>query len=419
MALRSEPGALPRVQVRRVGFQGWRSCPQLDNGLVRVTHVPQVGGRTLEYSLGGSNFLFLGQRELGTTLGEGDRGYHFFGGHFAQLHPQERWQRLQSIAPPALYMGRYTVQAAEAEGSSAAVEMATPVDLATGTRLVRRVELFPGSTRLRLTDTLTNQRDTPQEWGIQDVVQLKGVPSATGILDGREHALGQIALYVPTRSGGRLPGGYRHIVPRGSSGTAASRQWTDQPGLLTLRYRRQYGETVLDPALPWVALADDATGTVFVQWCEVPQKVVITAGPPLAAYPFIELQSFAPAAVLGAGQSTTLVQDWYATSCLGPIVDVTPAGVVAAPLSLLRGDGRTWAAGKFGVFYVGSAAVVFRGADGSELGRLEVGPVHPLHPFSLNAAVELPRDTAEVALDIRDAAGRSVGHLGKIALERK
>jgi len=404
--------------VRWVSFRGWRSCPQLDNGLVRVTHVPQVGGRTLEYGLAGANFLFLGRRELGTTLGETDRGYHFFGGHFAQLHPQERWQRLQSTAPPSLYMGRYTAQAVPAEDSAAAVEMTAPVDLATGTRLVRRVELFPGSTRLRLTDTLTNARQTPQEWGIQDIVQLKGVPSSTGILGGHEHAMGQIALYVPTRPGGRLPGGYRHIVPRGSRSRAAE-QWTDRPGLLTLRYRRLYGETQVDPALSWVALADESTGTVFVQWCEVPQRTILSAGPPLSAYPFIELQSFAPAVALGPGQSTTLVQDWYAASCPGPIVDATRAGVVSAPLSLLRGDGRTWVAGKFGVFHVGSAVVVFRRADGSELGRLDVGPVHPLRPLSLNTAVELPPGTAEVSLDVRDSAGRSVGHLGKIILNAK
>ncbi len=413
---RSAPSA---ATVRSVAFQGWRSCPQLDNGLVRATQVPQVGGRTLEYRFAGSNFLFLGRRELGATLGDTDRAYRAFGGHFAQLHPQERWQSVLSTASPTLYMGRYSAKAAAAADSGAAVEMAAPTDLPTGTRLVRRVELFPGSTRLHLADTLTNIQQTPQEWGIQDVVQLKGVPSSTGVLDGRERAMGRIALYVPTSPGGRLPGGYRHIVPTDSAATEAARQWTDRPGLLTLRYRRLYGGTLVDPALPWIALADETTGTVFVQWCQVPQKFILTAGPPLADYPFIELQSLAPVATLGPGQSTTLVQDWYATACPGPIVDATPAGVVSAPLSLLRGDGRTWVAGRFGVFCVGDAAVVFRGADGSELRRLGVGAVHPLRPFALNTAVELPPATAEILLEVRDAAGRSVGHLGRIVLGGK
>jgi len=405
------------AEATEVSFHGWRHCCQLSNGLVRVTSVPQVGGRTLEYSLGPYNFLFLGRRELGTTLADHpDRSYLHFGGHFAQLHPEAKWRTLQSSYPPDLFMGAYEARILPAQDGAAAIEMTAPVDLATGTRLVRKVELFPGSTRVRLTDTLTNVRPVAQEWGLQDMLQLKGVASRDGVARGGERPADRLALYVPLNPGSRFPGGFR--APGSGTPGSLGGQWsaTELPGILTLHYRRQFDKVVVDPCLPWIALADREAGCVFVQRCRAPEKAVLTAGPPLTDYPFIEVQCFGPLGSLPPGGATTLVQEWYAARCAGPVVDVTSAGVVASPLTLLAGGGKTWVAGSFGVFYAGRAAVVFRGADGAELARLDCGPVDPLHPFALNRAVELPPKMAEAVLELSGPAGKSLGHLGRILL---
>jgi hypothetical protein len=407
----------PPAQARTVRYHGWRPCLELDNGLVRATSVPQVGGRTLEFALGSYNFLFVGQRELGYALKAGvEEQSPQVGGHFARLHPEARWQLLQSRVPPGLFLGEYAAQIVATESaadSAAAVEMASPPDLATGTRIVRRVELFPASTHLRLTDTLTNVCTGPQEWGLHDLLQLKGHPRPSGILHGSDPAEGDLRLYVPLNPKSQFPGGFRPVVADDAS------QWRSDvsPGLLVLRYRRGFSKVTVDPNLPWVAFADAASGYVFVQMCPAPQKAVVTAGGPMSDYPFIEVQSFGPAVRLGTGQSTTLVQDWYAARCPGPVLDVTAVGVVCAPLSLLReADGRTAVAGTFGLFVVGTAAVVFRDAGGKELAKLDCGAVGPLDALVLHVPTELPAGTAEVALEVLGLDGKLVGHLGRILL---
>lgn len=399
-------------------YHGWRRCARLSNGLVRVSVVPQIGGRTLEYALGDYNFLFLGREELGRTLGDDEEArYLHFGGQFAQLHPEDKWVRLQSRRPGELPMGRYELRLLPPADGVPGVEVTSAPDLATSTRLTRRVELFPGSTRLRITDTLTNLRLTPQEWGIQAMLQLKGGPSPSGIMRRGEQASGDIALYVPLNPKSRFKGGVDYVVGGGSTSRGA-RQWStgELPGLLVLHYEGELGKAVVDPVLPWVAFVDHRAGYVFVQTCEVPRKAIQSIGRSLAPYPFIEVQCFGREARLGPGESASLVQEWYAARCPGPVVDVTAAGVVASPLSLLRIQGRTWVAGTFGVFYKGSTAVVFQGSDGKELARLDCGEVTPLEVFKLNRPADVPPQARQVMLEVRDASGKVVGHLGRIEL---
>ena len=403
----AQPGE-PTARV--VSFRGWRGCVRLDNGLVRATSVPQIGGRTLEYSLEGYNPLFIGRSELGAVVDDA-RPYRHFGGHFVQLHPEDQWRRLQAVYPASLFTGRYEARVVEGADGAAAVEMTSPLDPATATQVVRRVELFPNSTRLRITDTLANLRPVAQRWGLHDFLQLKGVSEPSGVLRGDEQARGDIRLYVPVNPKSRHRGGVAFAVPVADGDP----QWSTSllPGLLVLRYRGRLGKALVDPVLPWVAFADHATGHVFVQRCAAPGKAVMTAG---GGYALIEVQSFAPASELPPRGTAVLEQEWFVARCPGPVVDVTDAGVVCSPLTLLRGDDGVWAAGTFGVFYLGGASLVLRDSKGGELARFDCGLVHPSRVLKLNQRITLPAGTAEAVLEIRSLAGKPVGHLGRILL---
>ena len=270
---------------------------------------------------------------------------------------------------------------------------------------------YCGSTRLRITTTLTNTGAGPVEWGIESVVQLKASPRADGVTRRDDEPPGRLRLYVPADP----RQGFRVLGERSSPG---ARQWDSAslPGILVLRYARRLSKAQVCPSLPWIALADGASGCVFVQKAQCRRKDILAAGPPLIPYPFIEVACFAPVARLEPGQSTTLVEEWFACRCPGPIVDVTGAGVVSRPLSLLRGQGKLWLEGRFGVFYDGKAAIVFRDPAGKAVGRLDCGPVGPLEPVELNRQVELPVSTREITFEVCDRSGNRVGNLGTIIL---
>jgi hypothetical protein len=413
----------PQTEVRQTAFRGWSDCVQLRNGLVCVTTAPQVGGRTIEYALGPYNFLFIGREEQGATLASLDEGVHpYVGGHFARLHPERTWRELQSRTPTDLSLGKYatrSIEPSEEANGAASVDLASRTDLATGTALRRRIELFPLSTHLRITDTLINMRPVAQQWGIHDILQLKGVARASGVLRGSDQADGNIRLYVPLNPQSAFPGGVQWLVPSDERGTPGARQWDREalPGILTLRYQGEFSRVSVDPALPWIAWADRQEGWVFAQVCSAPRKAIQTAGGTLIPYPFIEVQTLAPIAEIERNQTATLVQDWYACRCPAPVVDVTEVGAVSSPLTLLRdADGTTYAEGTFGLFHVGIATLLCRSAEGEELDARDCGPVGPAEPLRLNQQVRIPDGTAEVVLEVRDADGQALGHLGRILL---
>ena len=402
----------PQEGVSPRNFHGWHDAWQLSNGLVSVTCVAGIGGRVLDYSLGETNLLFIGRDALGARPGSRRAGPRpFFGGHFARLHPERKWVAGAASRLSTLVFGEYETRPIAVQDGPLTLLLTSPPDLATRTVLKRKIELFPSSTRLRVTNTLRNADVGPADWGIQSVVQLKGSSRRDGITRRDDQPAGRIRLYVPADP----RGGVRVLGERSSPG---ARQWdsTSLPGILVLRYSRQLSKAQVRPSLPWVALSEGASGCVFVQKARCERKDILAAGPPLIPYPFVEISCFGPVATLRPGQETTLVEEWFACVCGGPVLDVTEAGVVARPLSLSRGEGKLWVEGRFGVFYLGKAAVVFRDAQGKALRRLECGPVSPLEPLVLNRQVELPRGTARIALEVSDQSGKHVGNLGVIVL---
>jgi len=405
-------GSGPSQGISSRRFHGWRNAWQLSNGLVRVTCVAGIGGRVLDYSLGETNLLFIGRDALGARPGSRRAGPRpFFGGHFARLHPERKWVAGAASRLSALVCGEYEARPIAVQDGPLTLLLTSPPDLATRTVLKRKIELFPSSTRLRVTTTLRNADVGPADWGIQSVVQLKGSSRRDGITRRDDQPSGRIRLYVPADP----RGGVRVLGERSSSG---ARQWDSAslPGILVLRYSRQLSKAQVRPSLPWVALSEGASGCVFVQKARCERKDILAAGPPLIPYPFVEISCFGPVATLRPAQETTLVEEWFACVCGGPVLDVTEAGVVARPLSLSRGEGKLWVEGRFGVFYLGKAAVVFRDAQGKALRHLECGAVGPLEPLELNRQVELPRGTARIALQVSDQSGKHVGNLGVIVL---
>ena len=60
-------GTRAEVEVVR-DYKGWGwTSYVMSNGLVRLAVVPEIGGRVMEYSLGGHNFIYVNPWELGRT----------------------------------------------------------------------------------------------------------------------------------------------------------------------------------------------------------------------------------------------------------------------------------------------------------------------------------------------------------------
>lgn len=137
----------------RIDFFGYKDCVALENGASRVVLCHQAGGRVLEFSLNGTNAIYLDPDGAGSVPGSSGRA-NMTGGRF-DIGPEQ-------VVPsrPTLWQGEWT---AEISGPRAA-QLTSQVDDATGVRLVRTFRLDESDARLECTQTIHNVSDELKEY---------------------------------------------------------------------------------------------------------------------------------------------------------------------------------------------------------------------------------------------------------------
>jgi len=152
----------------------------LDNGLVRLGFVPELGGRLLSVRVGATELLWRNPLLLTDDLSP--VGEHVFGpndgrmGDWVNYGGDKTWPAPQGWAgpdqwagppDPVLDSGPYTVDVAPA-----AVTMTSGDDPRTGLRLTRRFSLARWGYRLEL--TARNVSDRTVRWALWNVAQFAG-----------------------------------------------------------------------------------------------------------------------------------------------------------------------------------------------------------------------------------------------------
>jgi hypothetical protein len=134
-----------------IQFHGYSKAIELKNDKVRVVLCPEVGGRVLEYSLNGTNALYLSEGEKNWKPGD---------------RPQSSAGRFD-IGPELVIPGREVLWSGEWTGEITgdfSAKLTSQKDPATGVQLVRDFELSEDSTRLSCTQTIVNVSDETKEW---------------------------------------------------------------------------------------------------------------------------------------------------------------------------------------------------------------------------------------------------------------
>ena len=136
---------------RVVKYFGYEKAIELRNETTRVVLCPQVGGRVLEYSLNGTNSLFVSDEEKAWKPGDRPEAS---AGRF-DIGPE-----LVIPRRPTLWSGEWS---AEITGTRSA-RLTSRRDEATGVQLVRDFVLDDDSSRLLCTQTIRNVSNSVKEW---------------------------------------------------------------------------------------------------------------------------------------------------------------------------------------------------------------------------------------------------------------
>ncbi len=280
--------------IREVEFHGYPRCLELDSGVAKVIVGPQCGGRVLGYARGDAQAIALDPAQAGWTWRPGAPAIDPWGGRF-DLGPEK------TIAPhPTLWLGPWT---AEADGASGAVRLASPVDPATGLRVVRELRLAPGSSHLSCTQTVTNAGAGPQvfcHWG-------------------RTLTPGGGVAVFPATPGSRFPRGYVQFD------SVHDGMVDFQPRDPHVRVRDghfevfgplQHAKLAFDTAGGWLAYLLPSDLLFVKRWPVFPERVynelsAFTLSIWLWQDQVCELEPIGPAERLAPGASVGFTEDWW------------------------------------------------------------------------------------------------------------
>jgi len=422
-------------------YRGWKSLA-LRNGLVELQVLPEIGGRIIQYKLGGKEFLWVNPQlagklppATGLTI---DGGWFNAGGDKLWPAPQGWDNEQQWPGPPDAVLDGQPYQLEQLSGASGqgAIRLTSGKDPRSGIRLSRVVRIFPNSTRVGFEATMENTDNKPRRWGIWAHTQLDGAKA--------DHSAHNplMQAWCPLNPRSRFPKGYDVIFGEKNN---PSFQPDAARGLMHVNYQYKVGKIGLDSPAGWSATVDGESGAVFVQrfvfepdkpypdgssvefWLNGTGQIhaygkdMVMAGN-VAENPCVfESEVLSPFAELQPGQRYTWRYDWYACNIGGdfPVVDCLAAGVVTEPLSAESSAGKMRIKGRFGVFAPGMVVAEFADAQGrKEQASDPPFKVSPLKPLVLDATVKVPANATSVRLVLIGEDGKPVGDLGRASLAK-
>ena len=420
--------------------QGWDPV-KMNNGLVDLQIVPEIGGRVIQYKLGEKEFFWVNPELVGKLPTEtgltADGGWLNYGGDKLWPAPQGWSNDNQWPGPPdAVLDGQPYVMEKLPDGDdgSVAVRLTSRKDFRSGISFSRVIRLHPNGTRVSIKATMKNIDNKPRRWGIWGHTQLDGASS-----DGKSYN-SQMNAYCPINPKSHFPKGYDVIFGEKDN---PSFQPDYDNSMMKVNYQYRVGKIGLDSDAGWVATVDGQTGYVFVHRFvyeadkEYPdgssvefwhngvgsifaynKTMAMPENPAENPYVF-ESEVLSPFAKLEPGQSYTWNYQWLSTQIGGdfPVADCTPTGVICKPLQASKTDKGILLEGRFGVFYEGGLVAHFLDAAGKYIHRETVVPqVSPLKASVLSHTIRAIESTSSISLHLYDKTGRDLGQLAKTSL---
>ena len=160
-------------------YRGWKTVC-LSNGLIDLQVLPDIGGRIIQFKLGGKEFLWVNPQLAGKLPPSNglaaDGGWFNIGGDKLWPAPQGWDNDRQWPGPPdAVLDGQpYALEKLPSKPGETAVRLTSGKDRRSGIQFSRAVRIFEGSTRVGFEATMTNIDTRPRRWGIWAHTQLDG-----------------------------------------------------------------------------------------------------------------------------------------------------------------------------------------------------------------------------------------------------
>ena len=420
-------------RVEAIDYRGW-SAQQLSNRWVRLIIVPQNGGRLMQVTFAGHDFLFVNPQFAGKYLPPSATQWFNYGGDKLWLLPEgdddeQHWRGNSDL----LDDGPYTFRKVS-DGQHCEIELVSPADPQTGIQFSRTIGLDTDSPQIRFRASMKNITGHTLEWSMQSVSQY-----ATGDSGNPQRRNPELRAFTPANPASAYLNRY-HV----RFGPAENRAATVRDdGLFVIHYAHMAAELWLDSVAGWLAVVDGTSRFAMVEKFQYehgktyPGRASVifwTNGPEIhldkdgeAAFDgskdspyYMEAELNSPMCRLRPGEDCRFETDWFPTRTESDISGVADSGLLVRPLRGTRlENGKVALSGTFGVFFSGHLVAQFYDERGVSLGTLPVADASPAELVVLQTEVAPKGQAARVALHLIDENGVDRGALQEVRIGEK
>ena len=420
-------------RVESVDFKGWQG-KQVSNPWVRLVVVPHIGGRLMQVTFDGHDYLFVNPKLAGKSMPPSQDQWFNYGGDKLWLLPEgnddeQHWRGNSDVLDDGPFATRDL-----SDGKGCGVELTGLRDPQTGIQLSRTIRLESDSPHIAFRAAMTNVSGHGVEWSVQSVTQYDTSDTKDPSRSNR-----MFWGMTPTnRSSGYLN---RYHVRSGPAENPAATVRDD--GLFSVRYAHLAAELWVDSTDGWLAVVDQGSGYAMIErfqyeerrpypgkasvifWTNGPQLRLssdgvasLTDASPTAAPFYMEAEINSPTCRLRPGETCALETDWFPTRADSEFHGVTDAGIVTKPMQGLRlANDKVRLSGSFGVFFPGRLVAHFYDDHGAKTGTLPIAEVSPADLFVLDMETAPEGRPVRVSLHLEDRRGLDRGALQEVPIK--
>jgi hypothetical protein len=419
-------------RIENKNFEGWRA-EEMSNAWVKVTIVPQLGGRVMQVTFAGHAYLFVNPKHKGQYFPPGSEAAK---GHWINYGGDKIWpmpegtQDEQHWAGPvsdALDDGDYSFKILS-QDSTCKVRLDGPPDPKTGLQYAREISIGGNSPEISFHAVMKNITAHAIRWSVQSVTQYD--TAETGKPGEFNH---EFWAFAPANQHSAY---FRQYQVR--SGLADDPSFAVSNDLFTLHWQYLQSEVWVDSPGDWLAVIDGSARYAMVErfpyfeGAEYPGKATVifykngpslelddkgipfvTSAKPEDRLHYLEAEVNSPMVRLQPRETYALDTHWFPTRMGKEFKTVMDAGVVGSSLEVSSTASGILLSGIFGVFVTGKLEARLFDKHGAPIANIPLQTVSPSEIVELHVELKAPAQTARVSLHVMDTQGNDQGSLGE------
>ena len=415
----------PGCRVQATNYLGWKA-EEISNPWVKLEIVPQIGGRLIQVTFGGHDFLYVNPLLQGQVIpleskGYGDRNY---GGDKIWPLPEGNRDEQHWSGGGNLDGAPFTLQVLST-GPRCAVRLTGPVNPEIGQRYIRDISIGADTPVISFHVVMQNMSGYPQTWSEQTITEyptshpagsdhfntkfwgVTALNSASAYLNGYHVRTGPAENPAFSVSDGTFRVHWNDIMQEVwiDSPTGGWRLWMVRPGT------RWWSATM---SIPLRCIPEKPRSSSIRPVNQTAHRPTGQNTEPREG-PFMEAEMNSPMVELAPGESYAMDTQWYPTRMAEDFKTTTYSGVIGTPLTATATPGRPGTLRQLrGVLCRRPGGSFLRKGQWRHPKLMSVIPTEPVH---LQTTIQAPPNTTRVSVHLVDSDGLDRGPLGEVLVQ--